>query len=234
MSENKSNAKPAKKTKPAKEPSTAKTAKSAKPVKEKKSAAKTDAPEETGALDDAPMIGESIEVLGTLSSNAETKADSSELPKRTHQKTESSEKEDASDAVPSVLTAEPPPETEPLKLARGAFIALRKSGGMNFSTREVVVYPDGRVAHDARGVPQKEYNRLRRALNDGQMLSLRKLLDHSNFWRAEGGGEHNPDAFAYEIVARLGQRSNEITLFDGSIPENLKPLVERLVKLLPE
>lgn len=131
---------------------------------------------------------------------------------------------------------EPPaePEHEQLRLPRGAFVGLRKSGGLKFSTREVVVYPDGRVAYDARGVPQKEYTRLRRALNDGQTMSLRKLLDQTNFWKTEGGGRQNPDAFAYEIAARLGQRSNEIEVFDGSIPESLRPLIELLTKLLPE
>jgi hypothetical protein len=90
------------------------------------------------------------------------------------------------------------------------------------------------VAYDARGVPQKEYNRLRRVLNDAQVLGLRKLLDQSNFWKSESVGEQNPDAHAYEIAARIGQRSNEIELFDGSVPENMTTLVERLTKLLPD
>jgi hypothetical protein len=124
-------------------------------------------------------------------------------------------------------------EREPLRLPRGAFIALRKSGGFQFSTSEVVVYPDGRVAFDARGVPQKEYNRLPRALNDAQIMSLRKQLDQTGFWRAEGGGSQPPDGYAYEITARLGQRANSIEVFDGSVPEALRPLLDRLTGLLP-
>src|SRR5581483_10168771 len=130
----------------------------------------------------------------------------------------------------SALSAEP----EPLHLPRGAFIAFRKSGGAEFSTREVVLYPDGRVAFDARGVPQKEYNRLRRALNDGQVLALRKLLDQTNFWHTESAVRQNLDAFAYEIAARLGQRANSIQVFEGSVPEKLEPLLERLTPLLPQ
>ena len=126
------------------------------------------------------------------------------------------------------------PKAEALRLPRGAFIAYRKSGGLQFSTREVVIYPDGRAAYDVRGVPQKEYNRLRRVLNDGQMLLLRKLLDQTGFWKAESAGTQNPDAFAYEITARLGQRANTLEIFQGSMPENLKPLFERLDTLLPE
>ncbi len=202
-------------------------------------------------------------VLGTLSqASAAEETPRAEKPKRPVRKQERAEQPDApvesdaaeqpaapapgvlsaeaapgvlsAEAAPGVLSAEAAPEAEPLKLPRGGFIAFRKSGGIHFSTREVVVYPDGRVAYDARGVPQKEYNRLRRALNDAQIISLRKLLDQTNFWKAESGGQQNPDAFAYEIAARLGTRSNEVQVFDGSVPENLKPLIERLTKLLPE
>ncbi len=205
MSNAKTNTKAAKRTKTAKE--NAKTAKETKAAKEKPAAL------ETSAIGDAPMLGASEPTLGTLSGDADKQIDA---------------------PVAAVLRAEPEADTEPLKLPRGGFIAFRKSGGLNFSTREVVVYPDGRVAYDARGVPQKEYTRLRRALNDGQIIALRKLLDQINFWKAESGGQQNPDAFAYEITARIGQRSNEIEVFDGSVPENLKPLLERLAKLLPE
>lgn len=219
-----------------------------KPVPEKKSAPKESAPIEVSNIADAPMLGTSEPVLGTLSSKAEQKVDApAESPKRSFKKktrAEHTETPPLTDAppptdtppptsVPTVLSAEAEPEAEPLKLPRGGFIAFRKSGGLNFSTREVVVYPDGRVAYDARGVPQKEYNRLRRVLNDGQIIALRKLLDQTNFWKAETSGTQNPDAFAYEIAARIGQRSNELEVFDGSVPENLKPLIQQLTKLLP-
>jgi hypothetical protein len=218
---------------------------------------------DTDALDDAPMLGTPPSALGTLSAaDADTdlgetkqpRAESSPPGKSSMRKQDKSKKSDNDDdrksneadgadkqrqepAQPSVLSAEPPPPDETLdafRLPRSAFVGLRKSGGLRFTTREVVVYPDGRVAYDARGVPQKEYTRLRRVMNDGQVISLRKLLDQANFWATEGGGEQNPDAYAYDIAARLGQRSNEITVYDGSVPENLKPLIERLSKYLPE
>ncbi len=177
----------------------------------KKRAKRDAAPLEADALKDAPLLAaeDNAAPLGTLSAQAE-----------------------ASDG--SALEIAAAPQAEPLRLPKGAFLVFRKSGGLRFSSREVLLYPDGRVAYDARGVPQKEYNRLRRALNDGQMLSLRKLLDATNFWRAESIGQQNPDAFAYELAARIGQRSNQIEVFDGNVPENLKPLIERLTPLLAE
>ncbi len=204
---------------------------------------------ETTALADVPMLDTGDEVLGALGQAAGDEADAP-APKKSRRKKESEPKRDetpdvhesgpelesktADAGVPAVFGIEPETRIEPLRLPRGAFVAFRKSGGLRFTTGEVVVYPDGRVAYDARGVPQKEYNRLRRALNDGQVIAMRKLLDQSNFWRTSSGGEQNPDGYAYEIAARLGQRSNEIEVFDGSLPEPLKPLVERLSKLLPE
>ncbi len=204
-------------------------------------------PVEMSTLQDAPMLSASEPALGTLSGEGDKEMTPPKKASRKKQTTEQKESAPppaptetepapAPAEAPGVLSADMsnPPAPEPLRLARGAFIAFRKSGGLHFTTREVVLYPDGKVAYDARGVPQKEYNRLRRALNDGQIISLRKLLDQINFWKTEGRGEQNPDAFAYEIAARLGQRSNELTVFDGSVPENLKPLIERLNALLPE
>ncbi len=167
---------------------------------------------DVSAVSNAPMLEAN---LGTLTTGAEP------------QKTLPTEETAESPILP------PARETEPLRLPRGAFLALRKSGGLHFSTRAVVLYPDGRVSYDERGVPQKDYNRLPRVLNDGQVLSLRKLLDQTNFWRAESSGEQNPDTFAYEIAARLGQRANSVQIFDGNIPDKLKPLLERLTPLLP-
>lgn len=203
-------------------------------------------PVETAALADAPMLGGGDEVVGTLSSSAEDEANAP-APKKSVRKKDVKRESEASSqpeaaegetaepgGAPAVFGIEPETKPEPLRLPRGAFVGLRKSGGLHFTTSEVVVYPDGRVAYDARGVPQKEYTRLRRVLNDGQTLSLRKLLDQTNFWQAESGGVQNPDAYAYEVAARLGQRSNEVEVFDGSLPESLQPLIERLQKLLPE
>lgn len=206
---------------------------------------------ETDGLADAPMLGVSEAPLGTLSADEPAKSMSASEPpkvqtpdaasKGASHKKDKAEKQDqagadAKPAQPSVLSMEPPADAKPdaFRLPRSAFVGLRKSGGLNFTSREVVVYPDGRVAYDARGVPQKEYTRLRRVMNDGQVIALRKLLDQTNFWMTEGNGEQNPDAFAYEIAATLNHRSHEIEVFDGSIPENLMPLLERLAKFLPE
>lgn len=199
---------------------------------------------ETTAVADAPILDTGDEVVGTLPQDIEAQADAS-APKKSMRKKESkappqetqaqaSEPETGQASTPAVFGIEPDNKPEPFRLPRSAFVGLRKSGGLVFTSSEVVVYPDGRVAYDARGVPQKEYTRLRRVLNDGQTISLRKLLDQTNFWQATSGGAQNPDAYAYEIAARLGQRSNEIEVFDGSLPESLQPLVERLSKLLPQ
>lgn len=211
----KSNTKPAqasaksakKDAKPAK--SVAKPAKPAAEPAQEKDTKPEPAPLATDAVKDAPLLETAGATLGTLSPSDEPEGR-------------------------GVIEPDKVEKPEPLRLPKGAFLALRKSGGLKFSSRAVIIYPDGRIAYDERGVPQKEYNRLRRAFNDGQMLSLRKLLDQINFWKMESAGQQNPDAFAYEIAARLGHRANEVEVFDGSVPDNLKPLLERLTPLLPQ
>jgi hypothetical protein len=190
-------------------------------------------------LDSAPSIAAPDDVaLGTLSVASDAAADSAPASGRSMQKKRTSAEEQDTGVEARTRANDPAQnlvaDESALRLPRGGFVAFRKSGGLDFSTREVVVYPDGRVAYDVRGVPQKEYNRLRRALNDGQIAALRHSLDETGFWKEEGGGEQNPDAFAYEIAARLGQRSNEIQVFDGSVPERLRPLIEQLTRLLPD
>lgn len=235
------------------------TAKSAAPKTAKtKRTKKESAPLETGAVHDAPLLETPVTQAPPLLQAPETP----ETPLLQAPETQdapllqapvASSETNAADTAPEtrdaplgtlsasvepgggeIVASAPAPKHEALRLPKGAFLAFRKSGGLHFSSREVVVYPDGRVAYDARGVPQKEYNRLPRVLNDGQVHALRRLLDHVNFWRAESVGEQNPDAFAYEIAARLGQNANQVQVFDGSVPENLTPLLERLTPLLPQ
>jgi hypothetical protein len=124
---------------------------------------------------------------------------------------------------------------ERLELPRGAFIAFRASGGLKFSSRDIVIYPDGRVSYGGADTSTDWKARATRKMNDAQITTLRKTLDRTNFFRAQASpGKQSGDALAYEIVARLGSRSNTIELFSGTIPESLTPLVELLSKLLPE
>jgi len=44
-------------------------------------------------------------------------------------------------------------------------------------------------------------------------------------------GRQNPDAFAYEIVARLARRVYAVEAFQGSIPAPLAPLIQQLNRL---
>ena len=112
---------------------------------------------------------------------------------------------------------------------------LRKSGGLRFTSHEVVVYPDGRVTYEGGDTAKTALeSRVRRKLTDAQIVRMRKLLDQANFWRMPPTtGKQSPDAFAYEIVARIGSKHNRVELFDGSIPDAMQPLVEQMNKLMP-
>lgn len=130
-------------------------------------------------------------------------------------------------------SASPPQARKKLALPKGAFIAFRKSGGIKFSSREIVVYPDGRVTYDSQG-EQKHGPERPRKLNDAQIIQLRRSLEQANFFRLRSGeGEQSGDVFAFEIVARLGSRTNDVEFFTGNLPKVLEGLIQRLTDLMP-
>lgn len=132
-----------------------------------------------------------------------------------------------------------------LALPEDALVAMRRSGGLRFTSKSVVIYRDGRVATEGTG-----YGAVRQApakrLDDEEFAELYRALDTA--WsvgpgaRGQGSegetesflgqpptsGRQNPDGYAYEIAARLGTNSYAIEVFDGSIPEQLAPLIKLL------
>jgi hypothetical protein len=118
-----------------------------------------------------------------------------------------------------------PAEVGKLALPRGGLVAMRKSGGLKFSTQQVVVYKDGRAVSDtSRGAGGKA-----RKLSDAQLAELYRTLDGIDFSRLEPTiGRQNPDAFAYEIAVRIGRTLYNVEVFDGSIPEEIEPLIRLL------
>ena len=121
----------------------------------------------------------------------------------------------------------PRPESSPadaLKLPRGALVAMRRSGGFKFRSREVIVYRDGRVNYDdGESAPRTVWT-----LSDAELAELRRALDQADFAKQPAAGRQNPDAFAYEIVARPVRRVYSAEAFQGSIPASLAPLIQQL------
>lgn len=138
------------------------------------------------------------------------------------------------EAAPASAVGEPPPGSdEELALPEGAWIAMRKSGGLLFSSREVVVYRDGRVTSTAIGGGRPARAGSPRRLTEGQLAALRRTVGQIDFDRLPAhSGRQGPDAYAYEIVARTGRASRALEVFDGSIPQPLAPLIQQLNQLL--
>jgi hypothetical protein len=137
--------------------------------------------------------------------------------------------------VPARMEKAAAPKLEKLDLPKGALIAYRRSGGLKFSSDLIVVYPDGRVSYGGPDAAKQTRQQVARKLNDGQISGLRKLLDQCNFFGFKtGGGQQPPDSYAHEIMARSGKRNNFLEVFDGGIPDALRPLVEQLNALLPK
>lgn len=165
-------------------------------------------------------------VLGSLrddeakASGEGEKKETSRVPAGTHRKADAPAKPD-----------------EPLRLPKGALVAMRKSGGLRFSSRLLIVLRDGRIvrsveagAVDAEDDRQSKARRRPSRLTGEQLSQLRITLARSGLDRVRQSGRaaQNPDAYAYEIVARVGRKVQSVELFDGSIPEELQPLVREL------
>jgi hypothetical protein len=123
------------------------------------------------------------------------------------------------------------PKIDPLQLPKGALIAFRKSGGLKFSSREIAIYPDGRVSSSGTDLPKQAGTPPK--LSDAPIVELRRMLEQVSFLRLKSaGGQQPPDSYAYEIVAQMDGKTNYVEVFDGKMPEALTPLIQRLTKLL--
>jgi hypothetical protein len=120
-----------------------------------------------------------------------------------------------------------------LRLPRGAFIALRQSGGLRFSTREVTVYNDGRVIWQRQG--KLDAGKGSRRITPDGVAELKDLIAQSGLRKFSNPiGQPSPDGYAYELIARIDRKSTSIEFFTGSIPADIQTLLVRLKKLSRE
>lgn len=130
--------------------------------------------------------------------------------------------------------ATPPSQREQLERPRGALVAMRKSGGLLFSWRLLVVHRDGRLIYKSNEVGAPAEAHVIGRLNDANLAELQALIGQTD-WTARSLGRSlpNPDAFGYELIARVGRKNESAELFEGRIPATFKPLLARLNQLLP-
>lgn len=126
-------------------------------------------------------------------------------------------------------TAQPAGAPAPgdLTLPGGALVAFRKSGGLRFSSRGVVVYRNGWV------VPLAGTEGQRRHLRPGARRALAGLILRSGLTRVPVRSDSaTRDGYSYEIVARVGGRLRSVELSDP-VPAAQARLVQVLTRLLP-
>lgn len=124
-------------------------------------------------------------------------------------------------------TPEPaPPAEEPL-LPRGGLVALRKSGGLRFTSRSVVVYRSGRalIGGGPAAAPRE------RRLSAEELERLKGLILRARLARQRPTGSQPADGYAYEIAARVSKRLRSVEVYDGAMPEAIRELVEALSAL---
>lgn len=119
------------------------------------------------------------------------------------------------------------PAGGPLELPRGALVAFRKSGGLRFSSRGVVVTRGGWVE------PMAGTAGRRRHITPEALAVLERLILRSGLTRVgQGPAPATRDGFAYEIAAHVAGRARSVELHDP-VPEGQERLVQVLTRLLP-
>jgi hypothetical protein len=123
----------------------------------------------------------------------------------------------------------PAPADDTLVVPRDALLAFRKSGGLRFTSRAIVVFRNGWVVPVAESAGAKP-----RHLSDAALAALTSLVLRSGLARyGKAAAAQQPDRYAYQLAARVGRSLRRVELADGAIPADLAPLVRALSRLLP-
>jgi hypothetical protein len=110
---------------------------------------------------------------------------------------------------------------------------MRRSGGLRFTSRDVTVFRSGRVEADADPLLGSGMTVGTRRLSDPELAELHRALDAARFTELPPtAGRPSPDAYSYEIAARVGGSDHFVETFDGSIPDQLAPLIRLLSSYL--
>jgi hypothetical protein len=116
-----------------------------------------------------------------------------------------------------------------LTLPDGALVALRRSGGLVFRSREIVVYGDGRVETSSMGGGRAARQGAGRRLDSTEVAELRQALERVKLDQVPAPiGQQSPDMFVYEIAVSEGGVPRMFEIADGSIPDTVAPLIRRL------
>ncbi len=125
-------------------------------------------------------------------------------------------------------------DEERLELPPRAIVALRKSGGVRFSTRTLIVYADGEAMYTYGSGSTSMARSAALELTEAQLAHLRRTLAGIDFSKLPARPRRvSPDAFVYEIAARSLGRIHYLEAWDGSVPRALRPLIAQLRRLMP-
>lgn len=123
-------------------------------------------------------------------------------------------------------------DADPLVLPGTAVAALRKSGGLRFSSREVVVFRDGRVSYRTLAPHPEPRRRSVRVLSSMEMGELRRLIK-ACLLSPRPAARSSPDAFVSEVATRSGRTVRQAELTPGAMDASEAALVNFLTRLFP-
>lgn len=121
-----------------------------------------------------------------------------------------------------------PSDEDKLALPRYGLVAFRKSGGLRFTSRGFVVYRSGWVV-PLEGTDGRPRHMTAEALAALEAMLLRSGMSRKHHRKTTG----TRDGYFYEITARYGGRTRYAEAEDGTIPDELRRLIEVLQRLMP-
>lgn len=203
-----------------------------KPVKDKQ----VDGGQPKRVLGEVPGGSFDTELSPRPANTGEVKADPEAVPGLAGlRKKESGAKAALPSEAPQAGQGTPTPGSsdERLVLPHSGLVAMRRSGGLRFTSSEVIVYIDGHITTSNRVVPGSPPPQPVRNLSDKELAELYRALDKANLPELPAStGRQNPDAYAYELVARLGTETYSLEVFDGSIPPQADTLIRMLTRYM--
>jgi hypothetical protein len=125
-------------------------------------------------------------------------------------------------------------DEEPLTLPDGAWIALRRSGGLLFRSDDLVIYPDGRVVTSGVGGGRRVRAPRTRRLSAAELEAFRDAVQRANLRRRRARARRprvSPDAFVTEIVIEDRGTTRAFEVPPGRVPIGLAPLIEQLLRI---
>lgn len=111
-------------------------------------------------------------------------------------------------------------------------VEYRRTGGIAGLDDHLVIASDGQATLARKGGQRETF-----AVEKDTLANLREILDEVGFFELEDEYRPErliPDALSYQITYQQGGRRHTVETTDGSIPEEVMPILDELNQIIAE